>query len=201
MRKLACLIHLCCLLMFYGHAHAERENGEEKAVVCAACHGPTGVSINPEWPNLAGQHRAYLVKQLHDMKEGHLRSSPIMAPMIANLTPKDIQDLATYYSQQPIPAGVTPKAYLSRGERLYRGGDFDKHITACIACHGPKGTGNAQAGFPVVSGQHAAYTVLQLQHFKTGQRKNDMNSIMRDISQRMNTDDMLAVANYMAGLH
>lgn len=201
MRKLACLIHLCCSLLVCGLTYAAIDNGEEKAIVCAACHGPAGVSTNPEWPNLAGQHRAYLVKQINDMKQAKLRASPIMAPMIENLTSKDIQDLASYYSQQPIPAGVTPKAYLSKGERLYRGGDFDKHITACIACHGPRGTGNAQAGFPVVSGQHAAYTVLQLQQFKTGQRKNDLNSIMRDISQRMSSDDMLAVANYIAGLH
>ena len=84
---------------------------------------------------------------------------------------------------------------------MYRGGDFNKHITACIACHGPKGTGNAQAGFPSISGQHAAYTIQQLQDFKEGKRKNDLNSIMRDISARMSIEDMEAVANYIAGLY
>ncbi len=175
--------------------------GEEKSTVCAACHGPTGASSNPIWPNLAGQNVAYLVKQLHDFKQKKGRNDPTMAPMVAGLSDQDIDDLAIFYAHQPIPEGTTPKKYLARGEQLYRGGDIDKHITACIACHGPKGTGNKQAGFPVVSGQHAAYTVLQLQAFKDKKRSNDLNSIMHDISVRMDTDDMDAVANYMAGLY
>ena len=76
-----------------------------------------------------------------------------------------------------------------------------KRITACIACHGPQGTGNAQAGFPVLSGQHAAYTVLQLVAFKDGKRKNDLNHIMQDISNRMSKEDMEAVAHYIEALH
>ena len=124
-----------------------------------------------------------------------------MSPMAINLSEQDMEDLAIFYAKQPIPQGKTAKKYLARGEQLYRGGDFSKHITACIACHGPKGTGNKQAGFPVVSGQHAAYTVLQLQAFKDKKRSNDLNSIMHDISVRMDTDDMDAVANYMAGLY
>ena len=121
--------------------------------------------------------------------------------MAINLSEQDMEDLAIFYAKQPIPQGKTAKKYLARGEQLYRGGDFSKHITACIACHGPKGTGNAQAGFPVVSGQQAAYTILQLEAFKSGQRSNDLNSIMHDISGRMSKEDMEAVANYMAGLY
>lgn len=80
-------------------------------------------------------------------------------------------------------------------------GDYAKQITACIACHGPKGTGNAQAGFPALSGQHAQYTILQLELFKDKKRSNDLNGIMRDISAHMSTDDMAAVAYYIQGLH
>ena len=174
--------------------------GQEKSITCAACHGPAGVSVNPIWPSLAGQHPAYLVKQLNDFKQKN-RNNPVMSPMAANLSQQDMEDLAIFYAKQPIPQGKTVKKYLARGEQLYRGGDFNTHITACIACHGPKGTGNAQAGFPVMSGQQAAYTILQLQAFKSGQRHNDLNSIMHDISGKMSKKDMEAVANYMAGLY
>ena len=174
--------------------------GQEKSITCAACHGATGVSINPIWPSLAGQHPGYLIKQLNDFKQKK-RNNPLMSPMAINLSEQDMEDLAIFYAKQPIPQGKTAKKYLARGEQLYRGGDFSKHITACIACHGPKGTGNAQAGFPVVSGQQAAYTILQLEAFKSGQRSNDLNSIMHDISGRMSKEDMEAVANYMAGLY
>lgn len=174
----------------------------ETAKPCAACHGPTGVSHNPEWPNLAGQHPTYLVKQIRDFKSGQSRQSSLMAPsMLNDLSEQDIQTLAVFYGNQPFPKNKTPKKYLSRGERLYRGGDRSKQITACIACHGPRGTGNEQAGFPAVRSQQPNYTIQQLKLFKSKARTNDLHAIMRDISQHMNDDDMRAVAYYMAGLH
>jgi len=199
MKKIAFLIALCGT--FTAFAAGNYQAGQEKSTLCASCHGPTGVSTNPTWPSLAGQHANYLAKQLRDFKLNKYRNASIMAPMVANLSEQDIEDLATFYASQPIPTGVTPRKYLKRGEQLFRGGDFGEHITACIGCHGPSGRGNAQAGFPVLSGQQAIYTAQQLQAFKDKKRSNDLNAIMRDISARMNTDDMTAVANYIAGLH
>ena len=199
MKKLALILSLCST--FSVIAAEGYQAGQEKSTVCAACHGPTGLSINPDWPTLAGQHAGYLSKQLLDFKEQHGRSAPTMTPMVANLSPQDSDDLAAFYASQPHPTGATPEKYLKRGEQLYRGGDFSQHITACIACHGPKGLGNAEANFPALSGQHAAYTILQLQAFKSHTRSNDLNGIMRDISSRMSTEDMTAVAHYVEGLH
>lgn len=172
-----------------------------KAIMCAACHGPNGTSSNPLWPNLAGQHPSYFLKQLHDMKDSRLRDAPIMSALITTLSAQDMDDLASYYAKIPTAQGTTPKKFLLRGKQLYRGGDFTKKIAACIACHGPQGSGNAAANFPVLSGQHAAYTVQQLLAFKHGKRKNDLNHIMQDISSRMSQEDMEAVAHYIEGLH
>lgn len=199
MKKMIFLFTLCCA--FVVNAAGDPHAGEVKSTACAACHGAKGVSSNPEWPNLAGQNPVYFIKQLNDFKSNHDRVSPVMAPLVSGLSNQDMDDLAAYYASLPLPEGSTPKQYLSRGELLYRGGDFDKHITACIACHGPKGTGNAQAGFPVVSGQQVGYIVLQLQQFKEKKRRNDLNSIMQDISARMSSEDINSVAHYMAGLH
>lgn len=199
MKKLVFLFTLCSSLLV--NAAGDVRAGEEKSAVCAACHGVKGVSQNPEWPNLAGQYPGYLVKQLQNFQSGHDRSAGIMTAMASGLTDQDRDDLAAFYGHQPILEGESSRADFKRGETLYRGGDFDKHITACIACHGPQGLGNGEAGFPVLSGQHAEYTLLQLQQFKSHQRRNDLNGIMQDISGRMDSDDMLAVAHYVAGLH
>ncbi len=199
MNKMALVIFF--LSTFVAYAATNMPLGQEKTMTCAACHGPKGISVNPEWPSLAGQHVGYLAKQLHDFKLHVNREAATMTPMVASLSPKDMEDIALFYASLPLPENTTPKKYLARGEQLYRGGDFNKHITACIACHGPKGTGNAEAGFPALSGQHATYTHQQLQLFKDNKRKNDLNGIMRDISKRMDADDMEAVAQYVSGLH
>jgi cytochrome c553 len=74
-------------------------SGQKLSQTCVACHGPDGNSPSPEFPKIAGQHYDYLVKALKDYKAG-TRKNPIMAPMAANLTPRDIDDLAAYYSSQ-----------------------------------------------------------------------------------------------------
>ncbi len=173
----------------------------EKAALCTACHGVDGNSNNPEWPNLAGQNSDYLKKQLLDYKNGKTRKAPMMTAIVAGLTEKDMDELSHYYAHLKRAKGSVPEKYLKRGELLYRGGDLDKHIAACIACHGPNGLGNNEAGFPVMSGQHAVYLRLQLEAFKNKIRSNDYNAIMRDISSRMDKDDMEAVAFYMQGLY
>lgn len=71
--------------------------GKAKAGVCAGCHGPNGISVNPLWPNLAGQHAEYLAKQMKDFRDGR-RTDPVMAPMAQGLTDEDIENLAAYYA-------------------------------------------------------------------------------------------------------
>jgi cytochrome c553 len=70
-----------------------------KTKMCVQCHGPDGNSPSAEFPRLAGQHQDYLAKALRDYKSG-LRKNAIMAPMVANLTPRDIQQISEYYSKQ-----------------------------------------------------------------------------------------------------
>jgi len=74
-------------------------SGQKLSQACTACHGPDGNSASPDFPRIAGQHYDYLVKALKDYKSG-ARKSPIMAPLVANLTQRDIEDLAEYYSSQ-----------------------------------------------------------------------------------------------------
>ena len=192
---------MALLLCGVSFAKGDIEAGKSKTQTCVACHGKKGISDNPIWPNLAGQHASYLLKQLMDYKKGEHRYDATMAAMVAPLTQQDMEDLAAYYASLPKAEGTAPKKYIKPGEQLYRGGDISAHITACIACHGPNGMGNSQANFLVLSGQHAPYVIAQLQLFREGKRSNDLNAIMRDISKRMSKEDMESVAYYIQGLH
>lgn len=67
------------------------------AATCIGCHGPAGISQSPLWPNLAGQKKDYLIKQLNDFKKGQ-RKDPMMNPLAANLSDSDIEVLGQYFS-------------------------------------------------------------------------------------------------------
>ena len=73
--------------------------GQEKAKVCEACHGPTGHSMDPTYPNLAGQYKSYLTQALQDYRSGR-RTNPVMAGFSAQLSNQDIADLSAWYSKQ-----------------------------------------------------------------------------------------------------
>ena len=81
------------------HAGGDAEAGKQKAMICAACHGVDGNSINPIWPKLAGQHEAYLAKQIRAFRSGE-RTDPTMAPMVSILKEEDIDDIAAFYASQ-----------------------------------------------------------------------------------------------------
>jgi cytochrome c553 len=73
--------------------------GKKLSTPCAACHGAEGVSVSPEFPNLAGQHADYLEAALKHYKNGK-RKNPIMAEQVKNLEPKQMRDLAAYFASQ-----------------------------------------------------------------------------------------------------
>ncbi|MGZ5143871.1 MAG: c-type cytochrome [Burkholderiales bacterium] len=99
MGKLALISVLLAIFVSGASYAADPEAGKEKSRTCAACNGPDGNSVTGDFPRLAGQHYDYLVKALKDYKSGK-RKNAIMAPQVANLTQRDFDDLAAYYSHQ-----------------------------------------------------------------------------------------------------
>jgi cytochrome c553 len=178
---------------------ADAEAGKTKAAMCAACHNVDGNSVNPVWPNLAGQNASYLVKQLAEFKSG-ARQDPIMMGMAAALSDEDMADIAAYFASQTPKGGAAAADKVAMGEMIYRGGNPGKGLPACTACHGPTGAGVETSAFPAVSGQHATYVEKQLKDFAAGSRNNDANRMMRDVASKMSADEMTAVAQYMQGL-
>lgn len=93
-------IALGCAAASVAPVHAgDAAAGKAKAVVCSACHGLDGNSVNPMWPKLAGQHAAYLTKQMKDFRSG-ARKDPVMAPMAMPLSDDDIEDISAFYASQ-----------------------------------------------------------------------------------------------------
>ncbi|MCU1753556.1 c-type cytochrome [Pseudomonas helleri] len=175
--------------------------GQAKTAVCGACHGPDGNSMAPNFPKLAGQGDRYLLKQLHEIKDGK-RQVLEMTGQLNNLNDQDLADIAAYYASQKSSVGAADPALVARGEELFRGGDLQKGLPACTGCHAPDGQGNAPAGFPHVGGQHASYIEKQLTDFREGDRTNDGDSmIMRGIAAKLSNKDIKALASYIQGLH
>jgi cytochrome c553 len=205
--KLASLLATAGLALTAFHAQAESlvdgsiEDGKSKALTCTACHGPEGNSANPLWPNIAGQNAPYTVAQLKAFKEGK-RMNPLMTSQAMMLEDEDMADLAVYFESLPAAAqAVKNPDTVGRGEGLYRGGNLESGVAACLGCHGPTGDGNPAAKYPALRGQHADYIAKQLRDYASGARTSDGNTkVMRDIAARLREDEIDAVASYVQGL-
>lgn len=172
--------------------------------VCAACHGADGNSVAATNPKIAGQFAEYLHKQLADYKpqagKKPARESPIMMPMVANLSDEDMKSVAAYYAGQPLkPAFASDKDLAALGQKIWRGGIAATNVPACAGCHGPAGAGIPKQ-YPRLSGQFSEYLAAQLKAFKEGARANDANGVMRAVAARMTEREIQAVAQYAAGL-
>lgn len=180
--------------------------GEQKAVTCSACHGADGNSMVPMFPKLAGLGEKYLLQQMQHIRSG-LRPVAQMAGQVDNLSDQDLADIAAFYSAKPRSTEKADPAVVALGEKVYRAGVADRNVAACIACHGAKGNGNAPAGFPALSGQHADYVSAQLKAYRkgyedpTGRVTDGDIKIMRSNAFGLSDMEIEAVAAYVSGLN
>lgn len=189
------------LAMGVSRAAGDAAAGQAKAAACVACHGMDGNSNGPEWPNLAGQHASYIVKQLKAFKAGE-RSNPLMSPQAQALSEQDMEDVAAYFSSQKVKGGEAEPSSVALGRSIYQGGVASSKVTACMACHGPDGHGNPAAGYPSLHGQKSAYVVLQLQNYRSHTRTTDkaQGEIMETEAGKLSDDQIKALASYIQGL-
>ena len=165
--------------------------------VCVACHAADGNSTIAANPKLAQQHPEYLVKQLQEFKSGK-RADPVMQGMAAMLSDDDMRNVSWWLASKAAKDGFAKDKDLDAlGERIYRGGLQDRNIAACAGCHSPNGAG-VPAQYPRLSGQHADYTVKQLNDFRAGKRGNSAQ--MTDVASKLNDREIRAVSDYIAGL-
>lgn len=177
--------------------------GKEKAALCAACHGADGNSTVALWPKLAGQHEEYLDRQLHLIKSG-ARPVPEMMGITPGLSEQDIADLAAWFASNETSPGAAEMDLVTAGERLFRAGNIETGVPACMACHGPDGMGNPLAGYPVLAGQHAAYLSKMLGRYRSGENWGEDDSasqVMVGVAEELTDDEIRAVSSYIQGLY
>ena len=201
-KNILLITSLFAVLNGTAQAAGDAAAGEAKAAVCAACHGPEGISSIPINPNLAGQVPGYIAAQLQRFKSGD-RVNAIMAGQTALLSAEDMADLDAFYAAKP--AKVTSalsdedKILAEAGRVIYRGGFAERGISACMSCHGPSGHGIPK-NYPRVSAQHKEYLEQQLLAYKKGERKG-FNGIMWNIAFGLSELQIKQLAAYMAGLN
>ena len=194
---------LLVFVSLQGLAEGDASAGQTKTAICAACHGADGNSMVPNWPKLAGQHEQYLVRQVSLIQSG-ARAVPEMIGIVTSLSPQDIADIAAWYSKQAIVGGVADEAQIALGERIFRAGNMESGVPACMACHGPAGEGNPLSGYPALAGQHAVYTGNMLTRFRDGENwgEGDASSqVMNGVAAEMTDAEIAAVASYIQGLY
>jgi cytochrome c553 len=194
---------LLVMLSLPAFAQGDASAGQGKSAICAACHGADGNSAVPNWPKLAGQHEKYLTRQAMLIKSG-ARPVPEMAGIVLGLSEQDLADISAFFASQTTSGGVADESKVPLGERIYRAGNAESGVPACMACHGPAGEGNPLAGYPALSGQHSVYTAKMLTQFRDGQNwgEDDASSqIMNGAAAELTDAEIEAVASFIQGLH
>jgi len=159
--------------------------------LCTACHGPQGNSVIPANPSLAAQPAQSISMQLYQFREGN-RKDPQMTPMAANLSNREMNELAEYFSKQKaaLPTHKTVPENAAAGPKLAR--QFN-----CVQCHGPRLLG--QQHIPRLAGQQHGYLLAQLRKFKA-QTRADLDGNMTSAAQPLTDKDIEILADYLAGL-
>lgn len=171
-------------------------SGERVYRTCAVCHLADG-SGRPDgtFPQLAGQHRQVIVKQLVDIREGR-RHNPVMKPYTEALVDdQDIADVAAYIESLPVPR---PGA--SDGEETNPGGEGAAlYRRDCLGCHGERGQGDPERFVPVLAGRHEGYLLAQIRAIAGGRRGNAHPGMERIVAGYTDAE-LRAVVHYAVHL-
>ena len=164
---------------------------EEKAAVCAGCHGENGKPVSPEIPVLWGQKEGYIYLQLRDLKRGD-RKNEIMSGIAAGLEKTDMQELAKYFAEKPwtnLQQKSADAATASQAQKV-------ASSAQCEGCHLSGYLGDST--IPRLAGQSEAYMLKTMTEFRSGERAN--NAWMVTLLKSYSESDIAALAKYIAGL-
>ena len=174
------------------------ENGIDVYEVCAACHLTEGWGTKEgTFPQLAGQLKGVLIKQLADIREGN-RDNPTMYPFALPESIGDAQalaDVVAYIEKLPMNPDngkgewAEGTAEFTQGQQLYKDN--------CVKCHGEQGEGNLKEFFPLIQGQHYNYMLRQFEWIRDGKRRNANPDMVEQI-KTFTDKDMQMVINYVS---
>lgn len=165
------------------------------ANACFSCHGLKGQGDGNAAPRLAGLDVGYLQKQMEDYASG-LRQDDLMTRVSKALDQQSRRAVAAYYAGLPVPAAPTiPSA---PAPAVYSQGDPSRGVVACAACHGDQGQGTGRGGNPQIAGQPFAYTLEQIERWKSGERRNDPRGVMAAAVKPLSDEEARAIALWLS---
>ncbi|VTU33876.1 Cytochrome c4 precursor [Variovorax sp. PBS-H4] len=174
---------------------------EARVQGCVTCHGQSGQGTrNGSFPRIAGKPAGYLYNQLVAFRDGTRRYPP-MNYLVAYLPDAYLKEIAEHFAKQRPPFAAredssADAATLARGRALVTGGDVQKGIPACIACHGAGLTGMSP-GIPGLVGLRPSYIAAQLTRWRVGERHATEPDCMKRISTRLSEGEVHAVAAWL----
>jgi cytochrome c553 len=176
----------------------------QRTLACTACHGEQG-RAGPDgyYPRLAGKPAGYLYNQLLNFRDGR-RHYGLMTRLVDPLSDAYLLEIARHFAALDLPypppsvqnPPVTPQQ-LQRGQTLALRGDAQRRLPACVQCHGTRLTGVAPA-VPGLLGLPLDYLNAQLGAWKTGQRRAHAPDCMAQIVERLQPQDVVAVASWLS---
>jgi len=184
-------------------AKADPRRGKDlhESLMCASCHGASGVSPSRNYPHLAGQRAEYTYKQLHDYRSGRRHEgtgqAQIMHKLAQLLDEQDMRDLAAYYANEPLPVPANAERAHPAVPDIARRGDPERLLTACASCHGLDGQGGIN-DTPALAGQEPAYFVRTMNAFRDAARRNDLDEGMAQFATQLSDEEIKALADYYA---
>lgn len=182
------------------HLTPDIDNGRDVYEVCSACHLPEGWGLQEgTFPQLAGQHRGVLIKQLADIRALN-RDNPTMYPFALPESIGDAQaiaDVVAYIEQLPMnpDPGRGPwepgTPHFEAGKKLF--------ADNCVKCHGETGMGDKEKFYPRINGQHYNYMLRQFEWIRDGKRRNANPDMVKQIENFTEADE-IAVLDYVSRL-
>jgi len=170
---------------------ATAQTAEQKAQLCSACHGESGVPQQKTTPVIWGQQLGYLYLELRDYKSG-ARKNDQMSAVVASMERDDMLALAQYFSQKPWPGLGQPRAAAAAAAEALRA----TSAVVCTTCHQESYLGEGTQ--PRVAGQERDYLAQTMLDFRDGKRGN--NPGMSDLMKSISESDIAAIAEYLAGI-
>jgi cytochrome c553 len=189
--NLGVLVVALTTILNVGTTPLHAQSIEEKAQVCAACHGADGKPVDKTFPIIWGQQAGYLYIELRDFKRGD-RKNDIMQPIAASMSRDDMQAIAEYFSKKPWPDLGQPRASKDVSDRA----SAANRSVGCTGCHLDHFQGDGTV--PRLSGQSRDYLTKTIADFRTRARAN--NPGMSDLMIATAPDDLAALEEYLAGL-
>jgi len=185
-----------------GAAPAFEDTMAQRLLACTGCHGKDGrAAPDGYYPRIAGKPAGYLFRQLRAFRDGQRRYAP-MGQLLAPLDDAYLQQIASHFATLQLPYPRPPPsradaATLARGQALAQHGDAARDIPACRACHGGA-LGGAGADVPGLLGLPLDYVNAQLGAWRTGARHAEAPDCMAQIAQRLQPQDVNALAHWLA---